>query len=164
MLPVSGAEQLNAIGAIAGERPISSQSTPYSQLVRPGPKLVIRQEQVPEAVGLGSLAQLADDLRIGDAGAGADLVVERPHRLELHGQHLIVDERPHAVAKLDDARGQVEVHALGSATALRRARSPAGGPCAVPAGVRDHLGGEQRAHHQASRSPIAGTTTPGLPP
>ena len=37
MLPVSGAEQLNAIGAIAGLRPISSQSTPYSQLVSPTP-------------------------------------------------------------------------------------------------------------------------------
>ena len=37
MLPVSGAEQLNAIGAIAGLRPISSQRTPYSQLVRPAP-------------------------------------------------------------------------------------------------------------------------------
>ena len=37
MLPVSGAAQLNAMGAIAGERPISSQRTPYSQFVRPGP-------------------------------------------------------------------------------------------------------------------------------
>ena len=37
MLPVSGAEQLNAIGAATGLRPISSQSSPYSQLVRPGP-------------------------------------------------------------------------------------------------------------------------------
>ena len=38
MLPVSGAAQLKAIGAAAGLRPISSQSSPYSQLVRPGPK------------------------------------------------------------------------------------------------------------------------------
>ncbi len=37
MLPVSGAEQLNAIGATAGLRPISSQRTPYSQLVSPTP-------------------------------------------------------------------------------------------------------------------------------
>ncbi len=37
MLPVSGAAQLKAIGAAAGLRPISSQSSPYSQLVRPGP-------------------------------------------------------------------------------------------------------------------------------
>ena len=37
MLPVSGAEQLNAIGATAGLRPISSQSTPYSQFVSPTP-------------------------------------------------------------------------------------------------------------------------------
>ena len=37
MLPVSGAEQLKAIGAAAGLRPISSQSSPYSQLLSPGP-------------------------------------------------------------------------------------------------------------------------------
>ena len=37
MLPVSGAEQLKAIGATAPLRPMSSQSIPYSQLVRPGP-------------------------------------------------------------------------------------------------------------------------------
>ena len=37
MLPVSGAAQLKAIGAIAGLRPISSQRTPYSQFVRPTP-------------------------------------------------------------------------------------------------------------------------------
>ena len=34
---MSGAAQLNAIGAIAGLRPISSHSTPYSQLVSPTP-------------------------------------------------------------------------------------------------------------------------------
>jgi hypothetical protein len=38
MLPVSGAEQLKAIGAASGLRPISSQSSPYSQFFRPGPK------------------------------------------------------------------------------------------------------------------------------
>ncbi len=37
MLPVSGAAQLKAIGAIAGLRPISSQSRPYSQFGEPGP-------------------------------------------------------------------------------------------------------------------------------
>ncbi len=37
MLPVSGAEQLKTIGATATLRPMSSQSIPYSQLVRPGP-------------------------------------------------------------------------------------------------------------------------------
>ena len=38
MLPVSGAEQLKAIGASTGLRPISSQRIPYSQLASPGPK------------------------------------------------------------------------------------------------------------------------------
>ncbi len=37
MLPVSGAEQLNASGAI-GERPMISQSGAYSRLVRPAPR------------------------------------------------------------------------------------------------------------------------------
>ena len=37
MLPVSGAEQLKTSGATP-LRPISSQSIPYSQLVRPGPQ------------------------------------------------------------------------------------------------------------------------------
>ncbi len=37
MLPVSGAEQLKAMGATIGLRPMSSQSIPYSQLVRPAP-------------------------------------------------------------------------------------------------------------------------------
>ena len=37
MLPVSGAAQLKAIGAAIGLRPISSQSSPYSQFVSPGP-------------------------------------------------------------------------------------------------------------------------------
>ena len=37
MLPVSGAAQLKAMGAMAGLRPVSSQMSPYSQLVRPAP-------------------------------------------------------------------------------------------------------------------------------
>ena len=36
MLPVSGAAQLKTVGATP-LRPMSSQSIPYSQLVRPGP-------------------------------------------------------------------------------------------------------------------------------
>ena len=36
MFPVSGAEQLNAMGAMR-LRPIASQSIPYSQLVSPVP-------------------------------------------------------------------------------------------------------------------------------
>jgi hypothetical protein len=37
MLPVSGAAQLNTIGATP-LRPMSSHSIPYSQFVSPGPK------------------------------------------------------------------------------------------------------------------------------
>ena len=84
MLPVSGAEQLKAIGAIAGLRPISSQSTPYSQLVSPGRRsAVVGQEQVPEALVARLGADLDQDLGVGDPGA--DLVVERLQRLGLVG-------------------------------------------------------------------------------
>ena len=76
MLPVSGAEQLKAIGAAAGLRPISSQSSPYSQLREPGPEALVGHEQVPEALRLRPLADLDQDLRVGDAGG--DLGVERP--------------------------------------------------------------------------------------
>ena len=62
MLPVSGAEQLKAIGAATGLRPISSQSSPYSQFVRPGPEALVGHEQVPEALGLRLLADLDQDL------------------------------------------------------------------------------------------------------
>ena len=54
MLPVSGAEQLKAIGAIAGLRPISSQSIPYSQLVEAGAVALVGHEQVPEALARGA--------------------------------------------------------------------------------------------------------------
>ncbi len=108
-MPVSGAAQLKAMGAIAGERPISSHRTPYSQLVRPGAELVVGQEEVPKAVGLRLLAKLADDGRVGDARSGAHLVVERLHRLELHREHLGVDERPDAFGKVNDAGAEIEV-------------------------------------------------------
>ena len=38
MLPESGGWQLNTYGATVLARPISSQRTPYSPLVRPGPR------------------------------------------------------------------------------------------------------------------------------
>ena len=81
MLPVSGAEQLKAIGAIAGLRPISSQRTPYSQLVESGPVALVGHEQVPQPLVARLGADLDEDLRIG--GPGPDLVVERPQRLGL---------------------------------------------------------------------------------
>ena len=68
MLPVSGAEQLNASGAI-GERPMTSQSGAYSRLVRPivpwvSPVAVGRQEHVPQAApSWPSALQLLEDRR-----------------------------------------------------------------------------------------------------
>ena len=56
MLPVSGAEQFSASGAIHGLRPVISASGAYCRLVSPAPcSWVARQEQVPQAA-LASLA------------------------------------------------------------------------------------------------------------
>ena len=91
MLPVSGAAQLKAIGATTGLRPICSQRIPYSQLLSPGPKLVVGQEEVPEALLAWRLrADLDQDLRIGDAGL--DLVVDRLDRLGLDRIDVLVHE------------------------------------------------------------------------
>ena len=76
----------------------------------PGAELVVGQEKVPKAVGLRLLAKLADDGRVGDARAGAHLVVERLHRLELDRQHLRVDERSDALREVNDAGAEIEVH------------------------------------------------------
>ena len=56
MLPVSGAEQLKAIGAAIGLRPISSQSRPYSQFFRPGPKRSSGMKRFQRPVVAGLLA------------------------------------------------------------------------------------------------------------
>ena len=62
MLPVSGALQLNT-SADHGTRPIISASGAYSRLVRrvPGSSdRKPRQEQVPQARGLGALLERLD--------------------------------------------------------------------------------------------------------
>ena len=54
MLPVSGAEQLIASGAIHGLRPVISASGAYCTLVRPGAVFVrAREEQVPQPAPAG---------------------------------------------------------------------------------------------------------------
>ena len=68
MLPVSGAAQLKAIGATTGLRPISSQSSPYSQLVSPAPCSSSGKNRFQRPFA-GALADPDDDLRVGDAPA-----------------------------------------------------------------------------------------------
>ena len=97
MLPVSGAEQLKAIGATTGLRPISSQSSPYSQLVRPGAVALVGDEEVPEALRRGLRSRISTRIsRVGDAGP--DLLVERLHRLGLVRVDVLVHERVDALA------------------------------------------------------------------
>ena len=64
MLPVSGAEQLKTMGETR-LRPMTSQSIPYSQLVRPTPISSSGHEEVPQALGLRLLAQLDERVGIG---------------------------------------------------------------------------------------------------
>ena len=81
MLPVSGAAQLKAIGAAAGLRPISSQSSPYSQLREPGAEALVGHEEVPEPLRLGLLADLDQDLagrgRRGATSASSASMISR---------------------------------------------------------------------------------------
>ena len=58
MLPVSGAEQLKAIGATR-LRPIISQTMPYSQLVRPAPcSSVMNRFQRPSALARSRISMM----------------------------------------------------------------------------------------------------------
>ena len=75
MLPVSGAEQLNTSAAM-GDRPMISQSGAYSRLVRPAPRFVSRQEEVPETSRPGLGLQLFDDAARLPAVARIDLLGE----------------------------------------------------------------------------------------
>jgi hypothetical protein len=72
--------------------------------------LGVRKEQVPQAFGARPLADLDHDLRVGAAGVDGHLGVERAQRFGLDRVDVLVHERPHAIAKLGDARAQVEVH------------------------------------------------------
>ena len=108
MLPVSGAEQLKAIGAAAGLRPISSQSSPYSQLVRPGPYRSSGMNRFQRPAERRLLADLDEDLRIGDPGA--DLGVEPLHDLPLLRVDLLVHEVEDPLAERLDLRARLEVH------------------------------------------------------
>ena len=60
MLPVSGAEQLHASGAI-GDRPRISHSGAYSRLVSPAPRSLSGREEVPQSGGAGPILQLLHD-------------------------------------------------------------------------------------------------------
>ena len=80
MLPVSGAAQLIASGAISMLQPVSSASGEYSRLVRPDSD---GQEQVPQPLLLGQHLQFLDHRRNGEItgpGLRPVLVVGLPRR------------------------------------------------------------------------------------
>ena len=68
MLPVSGALQLKQIRGAMKLRPMISQSSPYSQFFSPAPYVSSGEEQVPQSLRLRPLADLDQDLGVGDAG------------------------------------------------------------------------------------------------
>jgi hypothetical protein len=79
--------------------------------------LLVGEEEVPEPLGAGLLADPDDDLRVGDAGP--DLLVERRDRLGLDRLDVLVHERADAAEQLLEAISEREVHS-------RRSLSEAG--------------------------------------
>ena len=63
--------------------------------------MLVREEEVPEALGARLLAQLHDDPRVRDART--HLLVEGAHRLRLDGVHVLLHEGAHAVEQFGDA-------------------------------------------------------------
>ena len=159
MLPVSGAEQLKTIGATP-LRPISSQSIPYSQLVSPGPKLLVRQEEVPEPLALRALAQLDQDL----AGRGRPARTSSSsasHRLALDGIHVLLHELADAVEELGDSVRRCEVHGRGAYRASGRPGMRARRPARSRAAAQPDHRGKHAAAAEPRRS--AGGRAPGPP-
>jgi hypothetical protein len=73
-----------------------------------GSEAVVWEEQVPEPLGPGALAQLDDDLRVGHART--HLVVERLQRLALDGIDVLLHELADAVEEGGNAIRRCEVH------------------------------------------------------
>jgi hypothetical protein len=80
---------------------------PVLPVGQPG-AVLIREEQVPEALGLRAVAQVGQDLRVGNARP--DLGVEGVQRLHLYGVDVLVEERLDAAGQLGDSVGGCEVH------------------------------------------------------
>ena len=94
MLPVSGAEQLKTIGATP-LRPISSQSIPYSQLVRPGPKRSSGRNRFQSPSPRARSRSSTQDVGIRDAWA--DLAIERLDGLALDRVDVLLHEVADAI-------------------------------------------------------------------
>src|SRR5712692_6037174 len=75
MLPVSGAEQLKASGAIV-ERPMISHSGAYSRLVSPAPRSLSGRKRFQTALPRLRLELFDDGRNLPACGPGVELVVE----------------------------------------------------------------------------------------
>ena len=73
-----------------------------------GAEALVGEEQVPEPLGPGALAQLDHDLGVRDARA--HLVVERLHRLALDGIDVLLHELANPVEEGCDAIRRCEIH------------------------------------------------------
>ena len=89
---------------------------PVLPVGEPGAEAVVRQEQVPEALGLGALAQVDQDLGVRDARA--DLLVERLDRLPLHGIDVLLHELADAIQELGDSVRRCKIHGRGAYSSL----------------------------------------------
>ena len=100
MLPVSGAEQLKTIGR---DRAAAHELAehPVLPVGQAGAVALVGEEQVPQPLGLGPLAQLDDDLRVGDARA--DLLVEGLDGLGLDGVDVLFGEGAHPLEQVGHA-------------------------------------------------------------
>src|SRR5438309_1785537 len=147
MLPVSGAEQLKASGAI-GERPMISQSGAYSRFVSPAPRPLSGRKRFQRPRSR-AFALLLDDR--GDPPA-------RRLRVELVVEDLLVrvDVLVHEVRELLHVHLRflrvLEFH-VGPPLALARSRLyPPAGPCGTAPGQ-----GRTIAKHLLESKSFAGT-------
>ena len=108
MLPVSGAEQLNASGPI-GERPMISHSGAYSRLVKRVRIFVLRQKQIPQTGRLCFGLELVHHRRNGPAVApSVELPRDRRTRRHRHGSSM---KSVDALAEFLRAIGKRKQHA-----------------------------------------------------
>ena len=123
MLPVSGAAQLNAIAGDGRAAAHLLAEQPVLPVREARAVALVGHEEVPEPLRAGALADVNEDLRVGDAGLY--LVVEGAQRLHLDRIDVLVEEGADPLAQLLDPRAGLKVHAgilcRGSGGGRRRA-------------------------------------------
>ena len=121
---------------------------PVLPVGEPGAEAVVRQEQVPEALGLGALAQLDQDLGVGNARP--DLGIERLDRLALDGVDVLLHELPDPVQEGGHSVGRCEIHGRGAYP------PPLEGQPRQQRGARAAERHHRREHQRARAAALAG--------